>query len=66
LLVIPIKESLIYAQPLYLRAETGEIPELKRVIVAAENHIAMEPTLEAGLARVFGNAPSAAERMWLT
>ncbi len=61
LLVIPIKESLIYVQPLYLRAETGKIPELKRVIVAAENRIAMEPTLEASLARVFGNAPSAAE-----
>jgi uncharacterized protein len=61
LLVIPIKESLIYVQPLYLRAETGKIPELKRVIVAAENRIAMEPTLEAGLARIFGNASSAAE-----
>ncbi len=56
LLVIPIKESLIYVQPLYLRAETGKIPELKRVIVAAENRIAMEPTLEASLARVFGKA----------
>jgi uncharacterized protein len=60
LLVIPIKESLIYVQPLYLRAETGKIPELKRVIVAAENRIAMEPTLAASLARIFGNAPSAA------
>ena len=59
--MIPIKESLIYVQPLYLRAETGKIPELKRVIVAAENRIAMEPTLEAGLARIFGNASSAAE-----
>jgi uncharacterized protein len=60
LLVIPIKESLIYVQPLYLRADTGKIPELKRVIVAVENRIAMEPTLEASLARIFGNAPSAA------
>ncbi|MEP7338282.1 MAG: UPF0182 family protein [Acidobacteriota bacterium] len=59
LMVIPIKESLIYVQPLYLRAETGKIPELRRVIVAAENQIAMEPTLEASLARIFGNAPSA-------
>ena len=58
-MVIPIKESLIYVQPLYLRAETGKIPELRRVIVAAENQIAMEPTLEASLARIFGNAPSA-------
>ncbi len=60
LLVIPIKESLIYVQPLYLRAETGKIPELKRVIVAAENRIAMEPTLEASLARVFGNPTAVA------
>jgi uncharacterized protein len=58
LMVIPIKESLIYVQPLYLRAETGKIPELRRVIVAAENKIAMEPTLEASLARIFGSALS--------
>ncbi len=54
LLVIPIEESLIYIQPLYLRAESGSIPELKRVIVGYENQIAMEPTLELGLARIFG------------
>lgn len=57
LMVIPIKESLIYVQPLYLRAVTGKIPELRRVLVVAENRIAMEPTLDASLARVFGNAP---------
>jgi len=54
LLVIPIEESLIYVQPLYLRAESGSIPELKRVIVAYENQIAMQPTLEEGLAQIFG------------
>ncbi|MGE0884471.1 MAG: UPF0182 family protein [Blastocatellales bacterium] len=58
LLVIPIKESLIYVQPLYLKAESGKIPELKRVIVVAENRIAMEETLEASLARIFGTAPA--------
>jgi uncharacterized membrane protein (UPF0182 family) len=57
-MVIPIEESLIYVQPLYRRAETGRIPELRRVIVAAENRIAMEPTLEASLARIFGEAPA--------
>ena len=56
LLVIPIEESLIYVRPLYLKAEDGKIPELKRVIVAYENKIAMEETLEAGLARIFGLA----------
>ena len=62
LLVIPIEEGLIYVRPLYLRAEAGKIPELKRVIVAYENRIAMEPTLEASIARIFEThvAPSAA------
>ncbi|MBI4542551.1 MAG: UPF0182 family protein, partial [Gemmatimonadetes bacterium] len=54
LLVIPIEESLIYVQPLYLRAEGGRIPELKRVVVAHQNQVVMEETLEAGLTRLFG------------
>jgi hypothetical protein len=58
LMVIPVEESLIYVQPLYLRAESVRIPELRRVIVAAENRIAMEPTLEAALARIFGETPA--------
>ena len=53
LLVIPIEESLIYVQPLYLRAQGGRIPELKRVIVAHENQVAMDETLEAALRRLF-------------
>jgi uncharacterized membrane protein (UPF0182 family) len=55
LLAIPIDQSLIYVQPLYLAAsEQGALPELRRVVVAYGNQIAMEPTLEAALARVFG------------
>lgn len=54
LLVIPIEESLIYVRPLYLKSETGKIPELKRVIVAYENKIAMEETLEKALGKIFG------------
>ena len=61
LLIIPIKESLIYVQPLYLRAESGKIPELKRVIVAAENRIAMEETLEASLSKIFGGMPQSTQ-----
>ncbi|MBI2633649.1 MAG: UPF0182 family protein [Parcubacteria group bacterium] len=55
LLVIPIEESLLYVRPLYLKAETGKIPELKRVVVAYENKIAMEETLEEGLLKIFGS-----------
>ncbi|MFN8058461.1 MAG: UPF0182 family protein [Vicinamibacterales bacterium] len=53
LLVIPVEESLLYIRPLYLRAAGGRIPELKRVIVAYQNDIVMEETLEQGLERLF-------------
>ena len=61
LLVIPIEESLIYVMPLYLRAQGGRIPELKRVVVAYQNRVVMEETLDAGLAQLFGG-PGAAAR----
>ena len=53
LLVIPIEESLVYIRPMYLRAANGRIPELKRVVVAYQNRIVMEETLDAALARLF-------------
>ena len=53
LLVIPIEESLIYIRPLYLKAAGGQIPELKRVIVAYQNNIVMAETLDAALERIF-------------
>ncbi len=56
LLVIPIEEALIYVQPLYLRADQGTIPELKRVIVAYENQIGMAKTLDQALAVIFSGA----------
>jgi hypothetical protein len=52
--VIPIENSLDLRPALYLRAETGKIPEAQRVIVAYENKIAMEETLERALERIFG------------
>ena len=54
LLVIPIEESLIYVRPLYLKADAGKIPELKRVIVGYEDKIAMERTLDEALQKIFG------------
>jgi uncharacterized membrane protein (UPF0182 family) len=56
LMVIPIEESLIYVRPLYLRAQGGRIPELTRVIVAYEDRIVMEETLEEAISRLFGTA----------
>jgi len=57
LLVIPIKESLLYVRPLYLKASDGKIPELKRVIVAYQNQIVMADTLDAAVGRIFGGGP---------
>jgi uncharacterized membrane protein (UPF0182 family) len=62
LLVIPIKESLLYVRPLYLKASDGKIPELKRVIVAYQNQIVMADTLENALARIFGGGDNAPAR----
>ncbi len=53
LLVIPIEDSVLYVEPLYLRSEQGQIPELKRVIVAYGERVAMAPSLEAALDAVF-------------
>jgi len=54
LLVIPIKDALLYVEPLYLQAEQSRMPELRRVIVAHGDKIVMEPTLDAALQALFG------------
>ncbi|RMF95891.1 MAG: UPF0182 family protein [Candidatus Schekmanbacteria bacterium] len=55
LLVIPIEKSILYVQPLYLSAtQSGGLPELKRVIVAFENEIVMEETLNLAIEKIFG------------
>lgn len=54
LLVIPIGESLLYVEPLYLQAATGKIPELKRVILATSDRVIMAENLGLALAELFG------------
>jgi uncharacterized membrane protein (UPF0182 family) len=61
LLVIPIGESLLYAEPLYLRAERSDLPELKRVILSYGPQVVMTETLEAGLRAVLGGRAPAVE-----
>jgi uncharacterized protein len=59
MLVIPVGNSNLYVEPIYLQAAQGRLPELKQVVVATGNRIAMESTLEAALARLFDGAPEA-------
>ncbi|RYD04448.1 hypothetical protein N752_13825 [Desulforamulus aquiferis] len=54
LLIIPINDSLLYVEPLYLQSEQSKMPELRRVIVASGDKIVMEPTLDQALQRIFG------------
>jgi len=61
LLVVPIENSILYVSPLYLRAQSGQLPELKRVIAAYGDRVVMEETLPAALAALFKeSAPVAA------
>ena len=55
-MVLPIEDSLLYVEPLYLRAENSQIPELKQVIVAYGNQVEMADTLDAALERIFGGS----------
>lgn len=53
LLVIPIEQSLLYVEPLYIEAEENSLPILARVIVAYENQIVMAETLNMALKAIF-------------
>lgn len=56
LMVIPIEAALLYVQPIYLRARGGRIPELKRVVVAYQNQVAMAEGLDDALDALFGDS----------
>ena len=60
LLVIPLEQSLLYVEPLYLEADQNSLPTLVRVIMAYENRIVMAPTLEEALQELFKPDPEGA------
>lgn len=66
LLVIPIGESILYAEPLYLRAERSDLPELKRVILSYGPKVIMEENLQQALQTLLGGEFSSTEPVSLT
>ena len=56
LLIIPIKDSLLYIEPLYIQAEQGQLPQLKRILVSDGERVVMEESLEDALQVLFGEA----------
>jgi uncharacterized membrane protein (UPF0182 family) len=60
-IVTPIENSFLYVVPLYLRAESANFPQLKRVIAVAGDKVVMEPTLDEALNALFGTRPATAQ-----
>ncbi|WP_313370868.1 UPF0182 family protein [Sedimentibacter sp.] len=54
-LVVPIEDSLLYIEPIYLKSDTeSNFPEMKMVVVSYGDRIVMEPTLDQAIERIFG------------
>lgn len=60
LLVIPIENSLLYAEPVYIAAAKSPIPELKLVLLVNGNRVAFGTDLDSALAKLFGRTPEEA------
>ncbi|MGH8221324.1 MAG: UPF0182 family protein [Steroidobacteraceae bacterium] len=58
LIVIPIGQALLYAEPIYLQAARSPMPELRLVVLALQDRLAYGPTFETAMAALFGGAPS--------
>ncbi|MFW6316498.1 MAG: UPF0182 family protein [Cyanobacteriota bacterium] len=54
LLVIPIEESLLYVEPIYLRADQGELPQIRRVVISHGDDLVMRQSIEEAINAIFG------------
>jgi hypothetical protein len=60
MLVIPVGDAILYAEPVFLRPETLEFPELRRIILADGSRVVMQPTLELAVRAIKGEIPAVA------
>jgi hypothetical protein len=61
LLVVPIEDSLIYIQPIFLEEEGGSFPEFRRVAVVFGDQVEWDETLDGALALIFGTSDGPVE-----
>ncbi len=62
ILTIPIESSILYVEPLYIRADSeSAIPEVKRIIVGYNDKVVMEETLDKALEKIFGKPEDSQE-----
>ena len=59
LLVVPIDNTILYVEPVFLQAENLAFPELKQIIVADAGEVVMRPTLRSALAALTGSSTPA-------
>jgi uncharacterized protein len=57
-LIVPIENTLLYVEPLYVQAVNSPFPELKRVIVASQDKVVMSTSLSDALTALVGNGPT--------
>ena len=55
LLVIPVEDTLLYVEPLYIRAANGQLPQLQRVLASYGGYTVMDRDLDSSLAALFTN-----------
>jgi len=60
LLVVPVGDALLYAEPVFLKPDTLEFPELRRIILADSRQVVMHPTLDASIMALSGALPTVA------
>jgi uncharacterized membrane protein (UPF0182 family) len=58
LIVLPVGDSFLYIEPLFVQATNGKFPELQRVIVATQDKIAMADSFANALTALFASAPT--------
>src|SRR5260370_31974205 len=54
LLVIPIGKSLLYVEPIYLKAESSPMPELRLVVLAIQDRLGYGKTFDEAMINLFG------------
>ncbi len=60
MLVIPVGDSILYAEPIFLKPEALEFPELRRIILADGQQVVMQPTLADAVRAIKGEIPAVA------
>ncbi len=56
LMVIPVADAILFVEPIYLRASSQGLPEIRRIVVAYGDRIVMAETFESALIGIFGEA----------